>query len=99
MDRDESSFLAKWSELAGQNLRLVDFDVYTANGQTLWAGVWRQGSDGYYLWIDASWANFIAKWSELAAQNLRLVGVRTYNGLWAGIWRSGADGITLGRPR
>jgi hypothetical protein len=73
-------------------MRLIDFDVTTVNGQRRWCGVWRSGSDGYYLWINANWSSFIAKWSALAAQGLRLVGVRYYDGLWAGIWRSGTDG-------
>jgi len=80
---------------ASQNLRLVDFDVYTVNGQQLWAGVWREGSDGYYLWVDADWAHFTAKWAQLASQNLRLVAVRSYNDLWAGAWRSGIDAYYL----
>ena len=65
----------------------------------LWAGVWRSGSDGYYLWIDADQANFLAKWQELGAQGLRLIDfdVYTVNGrtLWAGVWRAGTDGYYL----
>ena len=57
--------------------------------------MWREGTDGYYLWINANWSSFVAKWQQLAAQNLRLVGVHTYDGLWAGIWRSGSDGYYL----
>ena len=38
-----------------------------------YSGVWRSGSDGYYLWAGADWPHFIAKWNELADQNLRLV--------------------------
>jgi hypothetical protein len=65
----------------------------------LYAGVWRSGSDGYYLWTGANWPSFFAKWNELASQNLRLVDIETYtegnNRLWAGVWRSGSDGYYL----
>ena len=64
-----------------------------------YAGVWRSGSDGYYLWAGANWQNFLAKWNELGSQNLRLVDIETYtdgnNRLWAGVWRSGSDGYYL----
>ena len=38
-----------------------------------WAGAWRSGTDGYYLWANVSEGNFLTKWSQLQAQNLRLV--------------------------
>jgi Polyglycine hydrolase-like, structural repeat len=91
INASQDNFLAKWTELAAQNLRLVDLDVTTVNGQRLWSGIWDKGTDGYYLWINANQASFLAKWSELAAQNLRLVSIRNYDGLWAGVWRSGSD--------
>ena len=43
-----------------------------------YAGVWRSGSDDYYLWSGANWQNFLAKWNELGSQNLRLVDVNIY---------------------
>ena len=91
INASQDNFLAKWTQLAAQNLRLVDLDVTTVNGQRLWSGIWDKGTDGYYLWINANQASFLAKWSELAAQNLRLVSIRNYDGLWAGVWRSGSD--------
>jgi len=54
-------------------LRLTDIEVTTLKGQTLFSGIWEQGTDGYYLWINANQSSFISKWQELAAQNLRLV--------------------------
>ena len=92
---DETHFLAKWNELAAQNLRLTDIEVTTVNGQVLWSGIWEQGTDAYYIWVDADKTHFLAKWSELAAQNLRLVSFQQYNGLWAGVWRGGTDGYYL----
>jgi Astacin (Peptidase family M12A)/Bacterial tandem repeat domain 1 len=95
----QASFLAKWNELNGEGLRLVDIDVDTAGGQTLWTGVWRAGSDGHYLWINASQASFLAKWNELNDKGLRLTSVESYMAggqrLWAGVWRAGTDGHYL----
>jgi hypothetical protein len=41
----------------------------------LWAGIWRSGTDGYYLWANANESAFLAKWGGLATQNLRLIDV------------------------
>jgi hypothetical protein len=94
-DADQSHFLAKWQTLAGQNLRLTDLEVSSANGQNLFSGVWEEGTDGYYLWINADRAGFLAKWQALASQNLRLVSISHYDGQWAGAWREGSDGYYL----
>jgi hypothetical protein len=64
-----------------------------------YSGVWRQGSDAYYLWVNASWNSFSAKWQQLAQQNLRLVdlkitrvdGAERYHG----VWREGTGGYYL----
>jgi C1A family cysteine protease len=62
---------------------------------TTYSGVWRSGSDPYYLWVNASWDNFSAKWDELSKQNLRLVDLEPYTAggkrVWAGVWRAGSD--------
>ena len=65
--------MAKWNELAAQNLRLVDIERLEEGGQELWAGVWREGSDGYYLWAASDWENFVGQWDERAEQGLRLL--------------------------
>jgi hypothetical protein len=61
-------------------------------GQT-YSGVWRQGTDAYYLWVNASWASFQSKWQELAPKNLRLVDLKiTQEGRarrFHGVWRAG----------
>ena len=93
------SFRAKWQELNGQNLRLVDVETNTVDGQRRWNGVWRSGSDAHYLWVNASWESFRTKWQELSQQNLRLTVLKTYteggNQQWAGVWRAGSDGYYL----
>ena len=61
----------KWEELASQGLRLIGLQEYDG----LWAGIWREGNDAYYLWVDANESAFLAKWGGLAAQGLRLIDV------------------------
>ena len=98
---DWTSFVDKWNELAAQNLRLIDFETYLDNnGSRKYIGVWRSGTDGYYLWAGVDWTSFVDKWNELAAQNLRLIDIETYvnaNGerRYTGVWRSGTDGYYL----
>ncbi|MFZ0161470.1 MAG: hypothetical protein WAL50_20760, partial [Kineosporiaceae bacterium] len=91
----QGEFVAKWQELAAQNMRLTDIDVSIVGGQQLWSGIWEDGTDGYWLWYDANQAGFLAKWSQLSAQGFRLVSLTTYNGLYAGAFRSGNDGYYL----
>ena len=94
-----NSFTAKWQQLAGQNLRLVDLKITRENGVERFHGVWRQGTGGYYLWVNANQAAFVSKWQELAAQGLRLVDieVQNVNGtlLYSGVWLPGNDAYYL----
>ena len=66
-----------------------------AEAQDAFAGVWRAGNDGYYLWVGSTWTDFEAKWKELSAKNLRLVDLDVYrdgNQLkFNGVWRAGSD--------
>jgi murein DD-endopeptidase MepM/ murein hydrolase activator NlpD len=67
----------------------------TGRAQQSFAGVWRAGSDPYYLWVGASWNDFKNKWQQLANQNLRLVDIETYvdggQRKFTGVWRAGSD--------
>jgi Subtilase family/Bacterial tandem repeat domain 1 len=96
---DWNNFVAKWQELAGQNLRLVDLEIDQFGSETRYSGVWRAGNDPYYLWVNASWDSFVAKWQELSAQNLRLIDleIRKVGSDWrySGVWRGGSDGHYL----
>ena len=64
-----------------------------------YTGVWRQGNDAHYLWVNASWNSFNTKWQQLAAQNLRLVDLKITreNGVerFHGVWRQGTGGYYL----
>ena len=66
-------FTAKWKELAGQGLRLVDVATYVESGERKFAGVWRAGTDGYVLWRGADVENFLGQWNQSSKANLRLV--------------------------
>jgi len=73
VNADWNNFVAKWQQLAQQNLRLVDLEItQTAQGQR-YSGVWLPGSDAYYLWSGADWQHFLAKWQEVSAQGMRLI--------------------------
>lgn len=67
--------------------------------QQTYTGVWRQGNDAHYLWVNASWASFVAKWQALGQQNLRLVDLKiTREGgveRFHGVWRQGTGGYYL----
>jgi murein DD-endopeptidase MepM/ murein hydrolase activator NlpD len=89
------SFVAKWQELSGQGLRLVDLETDVVNGTRRYTGVWRGGNDKHYLWVGVDWSNFASKWLELSKQGLRLIDFETYvdgnTRKFAGVWRAGND--------
>ena len=90
------AFVSKWKELGRQNLRLIDIETYVGeDGQRRYIGVWREGTDGYYLWAGTDWKSFTDKWKELGKQNLRLIDIETSteNGQrkYTGVWREGSD--------
>jgi hypothetical protein len=72
--------------------------VPLATAEQRFTGVWRGGTDGYYLWVGVDWDSFVQKWQELAGQNLRLIDFETYEegGVrkYAGVWREGSGAIT-----
>ena len=70
----------------------------SSQADPLYIGVWREGTDGHYLWAGVDWDGFITKWQELSP-NLRLIDIETYieNGIrkYNGVWREGTDGHYL----
>ncbi len=88
---DWNTFVAKWQQLASQNLRLIDVASYIENGVRLYTGVWRGGTDAYALYAGVDWNTFVAKCQQLASQNLRLINISSYpeNGIrkYIGVWR------------
>ena len=67
--------------------------------QELYCGVWKQSTEGYYLWGGVNWKDFSDKWAELGKKNLRLTNIKTYTSgskrLFTGIWGAGTDGYSL----
>ncbi len=92
-------FLTVWSDLADQDLRLVDLETDVRDGERVYSGVWRAGTDGYALWSGDTWDGFVDQWNTLAAQGLRLIDLETYvaggTRLYAGVWRAGTDAYAL----
>lgn len=93
------SFLAKWRELSGKGLRLVDMETRGQGSATRYSGVWLPGTGAHYLWVNASWNHFVAKWRELADKGLRLVKIdingQGANARYSGVWRPGTGGYYL----
>lgn len=74
-----AAFQAKWSELSGSGLRLVDLEVNpTAGGKLDYAGAFRQGSGSYGLWTGLDRDAFLAKWKK-AGGGSQLNEVKTYS--------------------
>lgn len=100
---DFQGFNQKWTELNDQGYRLIDIETYeNSNGDRLWAGVWREGTDAYALYRGYTTADFNQKWTELNGQNYRLIDIEAYRTnsgelRWAGVWREGTDGFRLNR--
>ena len=80
-------------------MRLVDLEVHVTGGETRYSGVWRAGTGGHYLWVNADWNNFVAKWQELAPQGLRLTVFKSKliggQMRYFGVWGPGTDGYYL----
>jgi len=100
---DFQGFHDKWDELNGQGLRLIDIETYLDdNGDRLWAGVWRAGTDSYALYRGQTTADFNTRWTAQSSQGRRLVDLEVYrlsNGelRWAGVWREGTEAAALWR--
>ncbi|MEP6495918.1 MAG: hypothetical protein ABJF01_24775 [bacterium] len=66
---------------------------------TLYAGVWRAGTDSQTVVVDLDWTTFESKWQHLSAQNMRLSDFTTYvknnQRVYAGVYRPGTDGHYL----
>ncbi len=68
-----ADFNKKWSELAKQNLRLIDIETYETGGKRYFSGVWEGGSDGYALTpAGLDWAAFNKFWTDYS-KTLRLI--------------------------
>lgn len=55
---DRSQLLDKYDELWGNNWRLEMIETYSHAGKTLYAGIWRQGTDGEYQLLDVPYQDY-----------------------------------------
>lgn len=90
-----TNFLAKYNELAGKGLRLVEFKITQEGAEDRFHGIWRQGSDAHAIWVNAGQDAFIAKFNEFSQQGQRLVDLKVTNRggqlRYSGAWRQGTD--------
>lgn len=68
-------FVAKWQQLSGQGLRLVDLDIARFGSQLRYSGTFRAGSGPYGLWALADYPSFRDKWVQWSSQGMRLVDI------------------------
>jgi hypothetical protein len=73
-----------------KQMQLVDMEIYTDKGKTLFAGVYRTGSELHSLWVGQDRPDFLRKWQQLVNQELRLVDLEVYKAggrnLYAGVF-------------
>lgn len=73
--------------------------VAPVHAQHAYAGVWREGTDGYALWVNDSWTGFVTQWQNLSAQGQRLIDLETDDvggqQRFSGVYRAGTDGYAL----
>ena len=75
---DWDGFKAKWEELSGKGLRLIDLETYVVGNTRRYTGVFRAGTDAHALWVGDDWDGFKAKWEELSGKGLRLIDMKVY---------------------
>lgn len=70
-----------------------------AEAQHAYAGVWREGTDGYALWVNDTWAGFTGQWATLSSSGQRLIDLETdHDGVqqrFSGVYRAGTGGYAL----
>lgn len=87
-----------------EQMRLIDMEVYTAKGKTLFAGVFRSGNEFSSLQVGLDRPGFLTKWQQLVNQQLRLIDLEVYRtatgtrNLYAGVFLEapGSYGIWVG---
>jgi hypothetical protein len=90
-------FMEQWTKLtdnedADKQMQLIDMEIYTEKGKTLFVGVYRTGSEMHSLWVGQDRGDFLRKWQQLVNQQLRLVDLEIYKAaggsrnLYAGVF-------------
>ena len=90
-------FLEEWktttdNEDPDKQMQLVDMEIYTEKGKTLFVGAYRTGSEMHSLWVGQDRADFLRKWQQLVNQQLRLIDLEVYKAaggnrnLYAGVF-------------
>lgn len=76
-------FLEQWTKTTDnedpdQQMQLIDMEIYNEKGKTLFAGVYRTGSEMHSLWVGQDRGDFLRKWQQLVNQQLRLIDLEIY---------------------
>jgi len=87
-----------------EQMRLVDMEIYSSKGKTLFAGVFRNGNEFSSLQVGQDRSGFLTKWQQLVNQQLRLIDLEVYRtatgnkNLYAGVFLEapGSYGIWTG---
>ena len=90
-------FLEEWTKTTDnedpdKQMQLIDMEIYTEKGKTLFVGVYRTGSEMHSLWVGQDRGDFLRKWQQLINQQLRLVDLEIYKAaggsrnLYAGVF-------------
>ena len=94
-------FLEEWTKTTDnedpdKQMQLIDMEIYTEKGKTLFAGVYRTGSEMHSLWVGQDRGDFLRKWQQLVNQQLRLVDLEIYKP--AGVNRNLYAGVFIEAP-
>lgn len=89
-----------WKSRSAKGMRLISLEHFVENGTHKYAALFREGTEGYYLYNLVGWDNFVRKWEELGKKNYRLVDIETYvsntgKRHYIGVWLYGRDGYYL----
>jgi murein DD-endopeptidase MepM/ murein hydrolase activator NlpD len=86
-------FRALWCGVAISSV--FAFFVPAVSATTQFAGLWRNGTDGNYVYYGLSAASLLDLANQYHTNGLRLVNIHSYldggNRVWAAIWRGGSD--------
>jgi hypothetical protein len=85
-------FLAKFYELSGKGMRLVDLETYKVGDRVLYAGVFRPGHGSYGLWTELDWDAFTSKAKGSSSSAVTDIATYTVAGkrLYDGVIRGGS---------
>ena len=91
-------FVEKCKEMSRNGFRLMDVETYkNAEGDRLWAGLFRQTTDGYAVRLDRTTDEFAAVRERENEQGRKLIDVEVYEKggkfYWSGVFTNGSPNL------